>query len=389
MIRGEATKTHLLLTNDFPPKIGGIQSYLWELWSRFDPSSYAVLTASSHPEARRFDEEQARAGLQIKRVPQSFLLPTPALAKQVKELSKEIGAELVVIDPALPLGLLTSRIELPYAIVLHGAELAIPARVPLMKQVLAHLLAQAAIIIAAGRYVADEAAKLLDTSLSIKKPPIVSVPPGVDLEKFKPLSEADRLAAKKSFGFLPQDLLAISVSRLVRRKGMDTLVKASAMLSKKYPLLNVVIAGDGRDRMRIARLISATGAPVRILGEVAEEQLPLLYGSADLFIMDCRNRWGGWEQEGFGIVFLEAAACALPSIAGASGGASEAVIDGETGIVLAHPSDPFDLSRAMEWLITHPELRKEFGSAAFQRVQRFFGYDRLAHQLASALAEVA
>src|SRR5690606_15741844 len=131
--------------------------------------------------------------------------------------------------------------------------------------------------------------------------------------------------------------VVVSLSRLVPRKGMDVLVEAVAELAPDRPDLVLAIGGAGRDRRRLERLIDRTGAPARLLGRVPDQDLPALYGCADVYAMLCRNRWAGLEQEGFGIVFLEAAACGVPQVAGASGGAHEAVADGETGLVVRRP----------------------------------------------------
>src|SRR5439155_17481918 len=131
----------------------------------------------------------------------------------------------------------------------------------------------------------------------------------------------------------------VSVSRLVPRKGMDTLIQATALLAAARPDVTLAIAGGGRDRGRLERLVRTSGAPVRLLGRVDDDRLPSLYGCADVFAMLCRNRWRGLEQEGFGIVFLEAAAAGVAQVAGDSGGAAEAVIDGGTGRVVTRPDD--------------------------------------------------
>ena len=122
--------THLLVTNDFPPKVGGIQAYLWELWRRMDPSTFAVLTASSHPDAAAFDAEQKGLGFRIERVPNRVLLPTPATVRRIRAMAGDVGASLVVLDPALPLGLVGPSLGLPYGVVLHGAEVTVPGRLP-------------------------------------------------------------------------------------------------------------------------------------------------------------------------------------------------------------------------------------------------------------------
>ena len=178
--------THLLVTNDFPPKVGGIQAYLWELWRRLDPSTYAVLTASSHPDAAAFDAEQAERGIRIERVASRVLAPTPGLARRIRAAAGRAGADLVVLDPAFPLGLVGPRLGLPYAVLLHGAEVAIPGRLPVARSVLAHVVRHAALVISAGGYPAAEARRAVRGR---GMPPVVEIPPGVDLERFVPLDD--------------------------------------------------------------------------------------------------------------------------------------------------------------------------------------------------------
>ena len=143
----------------------------------------------------------------------------------------------------------------------------------------------------------------------------------------------------------------MSISRLVPRKGFDTAIRAVAKLAPTRPDLVLAIAGRGRDQPRLERLVDELKAPVRFLGRVPNDELPALYGCADLFTMLCRNRWGGLEQEGFGIVFVEAAACGVPQVAGDSGGAAEAVADGETGLVMREPEDVEAAASAFESLL--------------------------------------
>jgi phosphatidylinositol alpha-1,6-mannosyltransferase len=375
---------HLLVTNDFPPKVGGIQSYLWELWRRLDPDSFVVLTAASHPGAPAFDAEQAAAGFRIERVPGSLLyFPTPAAARRIRALADEVGADLVVLDPALPLGLLGPRLGLPYAVVLHGAEITVPGRLPVARQALAHVLCRSSLVISAGRYPAAEGARAAGGRL----PRVVEVPPGVDCDRFTPLDDAARAAARGRLGLPAAGPLVASVSRLVPRKGMDVLVEAAHRLRPSFPDLVVAIGGTGRQEGRLAARVAATGAPVRLLGRISEEDKAALLGAADVFVMACRNRWLGLEQEGFGIVFVEAAACGIPQIAGDSGGAAEAVGDGVTGLVVGRPGDPAAVAGALRQLLTEPELRRAMGSEARRRAEASFDYARLAPRLGRALAE--
>jgi phosphatidylinositol alpha-1,6-mannosyltransferase len=201
-----------------------------------------------------------------------------------------------------------------------------------------------------------------------------------------PLPAIERARIRTRLGLDPSARLALSVSRLVPRKGMDTLIDAAAGLAPDYPSLQVAIGGTGRDRGRLETRIAKTGAPVRLLGWVADADLPDLYAAADLFVLCCRDRWGGLEQEGFGIIFLEAAAAGLVSVAGRSGGSAEAVVDGGTGVVLDDPSDAGALAGALRGLLDDPAACRRLGEAARVRAERVFGYDRLAADLGAALA---
>src|SRR5436190_4053276 len=322
--------THILVTNDFPPKLGGIQSYLWELWRRLPPDRFSVLTTPYDGDAD-FDAAQP---FRVERTRQRVLFPTRAVAARVDALVRETKASLAVLDPALPLADVGRRLTVPYALVVHGAEVSVPGRLPVSHALLARVLRNATHVVAAGGWVAGQAEQVAGRTL-----PTTVVSPGVDVERFQPMTPDERAVARASFGLPADGRLVLSVSRLVPRKGMDTLIEATARLTSTRPDLTVAIAGGGRDRSRLDRLVRRSGAPVRLLGRVDDDRLPSLYACADVFTMLCRNRWGGLEQEGFGIVFLEAAASSVPQVAGDSGGASEAVVDGETGFVVRRPHD--------------------------------------------------
>jgi phosphatidylinositol alpha-1,6-mannosyltransferase len=372
--------------------VGGIQVYLWELWRRLDPESFAVLTASSHPDAEGFDASMSRRGYQIHRVRAPVLLPSPELARTVRELAASIDARLIVIDPALPLGLMGPALDLPYAVVLHGAEIAAPGRLPLARNAMRHVLRRSTLAICAGEYPAGEVRRLVDPereqSGQMSMPRVAVVPPGVDTQRFRPLDQEQKQKSRRLFGLPPEGPLIVSVSRLVPRKGMDVLIRAGVGLMASFPELTIAIGGVGRDSSRLQRMIDSSGAPVRLLGRVDDQSMPDIYGAADVFAMACRDRWYGLEQEGFGIVFLEAAACGVPQVAGRSGGAAEAVVDGETGIVVDDPTDPGDLAAALRTLLSDPELGSSMGEAARLRVVESYDYDGLSLRLAAALREV-
>jgi phosphatidylinositol alpha-1,6-mannosyltransferase len=167
---------------------------------------------------------------------------------------------------------------------------------------------------------------------------------------------------------------------------MDVLIRAAALLAPSRPDLTVAIAGGGRDHDRLARLIRTTGAPVRLLGRVAHEDLPGIFGCGDAFAMLCRNRWAGLEQEGFGIVFVEAAAAGVPQVAGDSGGAAEAVVDGETGLVVRRPDDVVSVADALARLLDDAPARDRMSQAGRARAVAGFSYDALAGRLGAALS---
>jgi len=369
--------THLLVTNDYPPKVGGIQSYLWEYWRRFPPGRTSVLTIDQAG-AREFDAAAPHA---IERERARMLLPTRGLVARVRQLARERGASLVVLDPALPVGLVGPKLGLPYAVVLHGAEVTVAARLPVTSQLLRRVLVGADLVIAAGGYPADEARRLAGEDL----PEVAIAPPGVDVRRFHPLVAAEIGSVRRRFGLPETGRLVVSVSRLVPRKGMDVLIEASVSLAAERPDLVVAIAGAGRDARRLASLARRLDAPVRFLGPVSDEDLPGLVGAADVAAVLCRTRWGGLEQEGFGIVFLEAAAAGVPQVAGRSGGSHDAVVDGVTGLVVDRPGDVAVATKALAELLDDEGRRLRLGAAARRRACAEFDYDVLATRLDAVL----
>ena len=174
---------HLLVTNDFPPKIGGIQNVLYEWWRRLPPENFAVLT-SPYRGAKEFDTAQK---FLIKRIAEPVLLPHPLMVRRINEMARKFGAELVVLDPAVPIGIVGPWLDLPYGVVLHGAEVTVPGRLPVSSKLLGNVLRKASIAIASGSYPAQEALHAAGKELNI-----VIVTPGVDVQRFRPLSQQQR-----------------------------------------------------------------------------------------------------------------------------------------------------------------------------------------------------
>jgi phosphatidylinositol alpha-1,6-mannosyltransferase len=392
---------HLLLTNDFPPKVGGIQSYLWELWRRLPPDDVTVFTGS-HRGTEWWDSQQR---FRIVRAREPVLLPQPHLARRVRQVAGQSGAEAVVIDPAIPLGLVGPSLGLRYAVVLHGAEVTVPGRLPVSRQLLGRAIRNSSLVIAAGGYPEAEARRALshgenapgDGPGAEAFPPVLQIPPGVDTERFRPLRQIDRAAARARLGLPHSGPLVASVSRLVPRKGMDTLIEAASALAGRFPGLSVAIAGAGRDRRRLEKLASHARVRVDFMGKLPDSDLPDFYACADVFALCCRSRWWGLEQEGFGIVLVEAAASGVPCITIDSGGAGEAVRDGETGIVLKaaeggeeprhKASQVADVAAALARVLADPVLARHMGEAGRRRAEEELSYDTLAHKLAAALEQ--
>jgi phosphatidyl-myo-inositol dimannoside synthase len=371
---------HLLVTNDFPPKTGGIQTYLYELWRRLEPGRAVVLTATSHPDAERFDRS---AGVAVERVPAGTLyLPTLSTRRAILSAIGRHDPDLVLLDPAWPLGLLGPSLGRPYGLVVHGAEVGATSRIPVVASSLRWALRHAKVVVAAGRY--PEAVARRNAAEYL--PPVLNVPPGVDTGRFRPLGPERRRELRSSLGVDDDALLVVSFSRLVPRKGMDTLIRASALLRDDFPSLTVAIGGAGRDRGRLEKLVARHRAPVAFAGRVGDGLLPEWLGAADLMVMDCRSRWLGLEQEGFGVFFVEAAAAGVPQVAGRSGGSHEAVEHGVTGVVVDNPRSARDLAHAMGVILADPARRAAYGAASRAAAVDAFDWGALARRLGEGLA---
>ncbi len=368
--------TSLLVTNDFPPKIGGIQSYLWELWRRLPPAETTVLTTPYAGDGA-WDAQQP---FRVVRRREQVLWPTPGLARDVDALAREIGADVIFVDPALPVGRIVRALHAaPTIVILHGAEITLPGALP-TRPLLADVLRTADGVVAAGGYPLAQAERAARCSL-----PALVVPPGIDVDRFRPATdETDRDAARRHLGLPVDARIVLGASRLVPRKGFDVLIDALGVLPAD---VIVAIVGGGRDRARLEKRAATRGLAdrVRFLGRVSEDDLPLAHRAADVFAMLCRDRWGGLEAEGFGIVFLEAGASGLACVAGRSGGSHEAVLEDETGYVV-DPRDVDGVASHLRRLLDAPELRARLGAAARVRAEAEWSYDHRVAPLARLAA---
>jgi phosphatidylinositol alpha-1,6-mannosyltransferase len=368
-----------MVTNDFPPRVGGVQQYEWNVIRHLPPEHLLVL-APRWTGWREHDERQAFA---VERWPEPFMWPTDSLAFRVRALVRAHQADVVLFGQGLPLPLLGPGLAadgIPYVVMTHGVEEWM-ARVPGMRGVLRTALGTARAVTAISRHTAAAVSRAIPTGV-----PLTLLPPAVDEQRFRP--DVEGWTARERLGLAGRPMV-LCVSRLVRRKGQDVLIAGMDLLSKLVPGVALVIAGDGPDRERLeAQATSAPAGSVVFAGPVSDEDLPALYAACDVFAMPCRSRWGGLEVEGFGIVFLEAAATAKPSVAGRSGGAEEAVVDEHTGL-LVEGGEPKAVALAVSRLLLEPVRATAMGMAGRTRVEREFTWAGRARELAVVLARAA
>ena len=315
---------------------------------------FAVLT-SPHADAAAFDADQP---FRIERTREPVLLPHPFMVRQVNDLARDFGADLVVLDPAVPLGLIGPSLELPYDLVLHGAEVTVPGRLP-RQQAGARVHARAGPSHHRRRRISGRRSR----ARRGRELPITVVPCGVDAERFRPLEPRRTHAARAALRHPATTPNWSSASR------GSCPARDSTRRSGPRPASAGPPGSAARDRRRrTRRRPPASDSPPNSMrrsgssGGSPTTTCRALYGCADVFTMLCRNRWDGLEQEGFGIVFVEAAACGVPQVAGASGGAAEAVVDGVTGLVIDEPEDVQAVADAFAALLDDPSRRAEMGT---------------------------
>ena len=352
------TPRSLFITNDFPPRIGGAQSYYWGLIQTLDTAD-VVVVAPDQPGGRQFDLTHP---YQVVRYPLQQLRPSRGLLRTALQLIDDFDIEMVQFGHPLPTGLLgptiTRRTGLPYLVFLGGAELTLPGAMPVSGTALRYVLGHAAMLVAVSDYTAAAAARQVRGLV-----PAVTMRPPID-GAFSPPSAVTKAEAKELLGIDGE--LVICLGRLVPRKGQDRLIEAVALLSAAYPRLHLALVGSGRLAGRLKEMAKDLGVGERVhaTGALDIDELQVWMAASDVFASPCRTRWGGLEVEGFGIVFAEASLAGLPVFAGRSGGAPESVKNGETGIV-ARGDTKEEVAEALNRLLSlSPEARDAMGRRA-------------------------
>lgn len=318
----------LVVTNDFPPRPGGIQSFVNGVVSRLPPDQVVVL-ASRWRGSGDWDAQQA---FRVVRHDTSVLLPTAAVRRHAVALLRDRDCRAVWFGAAAPLGLLAPPLRQAGAerviATTHGHEVGW-AKLPAARSLLRRIASNVDVM----TYLADYTHRRLAKAVAPYDDRLRRLVPGVDTSLFRPDAGGAELRARLGLAGRP---VVVCVSRLMPRKGQDVLVRALPEIRRRAPDAALVLVGGGPSRSRLGRLAAEGGVSEHVVfsGSVSHSDLPGWYGVGDVFAMPCRERLGGLDLEGLGMVFLEAAACGLPVVAGISGGSVDAVLDGETGYLL-------------------------------------------------------
>ncbi|MDE0139734.1 MAG: glycosyltransferase family 4 protein [bacterium] len=348
----------LLITNDYPPRPGGIQQYLSNL-VRYSSACIRVL-APAHPGAPA-EPHVARSGWK-------FMWPTSRVREWIAGQMVEFEPDVLLFGAPHPLAQLGPRLSrtfgLPYVVMAHGAEVTLPGAVPGVRQLLGRTFRRASLVLTVSRYTARRVERMGAVRTTV-------LGAGVDLDTFTPGAST-----------CGRDRPVIGcISRLVPRKGHLRVLAAAERLSAAGTPVSVLLAGRGRLEGRVRNRAARAAIPVEVVTDAAWEELPDLYRSCDVFVMPARSRWLGLEIEGLGIVYLEASATGVPVVAGTSGGAPETVVPGVTGYLAVTTGQ---IAEAVGLAL---EQRPEMGAAARAHAERHFSWESVAGRLDSALRQ--
>ncbi len=369
----------LWVTNDLPPRPGGIQQFVVNLLRRVHPETTVVVGPAAGPMAVRADEDERHHTV---RTP-GAVLPTASTARLVVDVARSHHSDVVVLGATWPLGELAGtlrrQLDVPVVGLTHGLEAGMAGAG------LGHLIARATRDLAAvttiSRFTAERLAGHLQAGI------VRHLPPGVDVDRFHP--GVDGAGFRRRWG-LPEDATVVAcVSRLVARKGQDRLVEVWPQLQRRHADAWLLLVGDGPLERRLTQRVQRAGPGQRIVltGEIPWEQLPEAHAAADLFAMPCRTRWGGLDVEGLGIVYLEAQACGVPVVVGRSGGAPETVSDPRAGEVV-DGRDTGALSAALHGWLSAPARRAAARDPARRSAVERYAWDTIAGDLSRLIDEV-
>ncbi len=363
----------LLVTNDFPPRPGGIQRYVHDLAIR-QPDGELVVYSSDWRDSKTFDAEQP---FPVIRENTKVLLPTPRITKRAKEIAKAEGCDRVWFGAAAPLGLMARKLNVRAVGLTHGHEVGWAA-LPLARTALKRIADGCDVLTYLTEYQRTRLAPVTEGRCSLER-----LTPGVDSTTYHP--GVDGGEVRRKYGLEDRPVI-VCVSRLVPRKGQDMLIEALPLVRKRVPDAALLLVSGGPHRATLQRMARehAVADHVVLTGSVPWAELPAHYAAGDVFAMPCRTRNGGLDVEGLGIVYLEASAMGLPVVAGDSGGAPDAVLEGKTGFVVDGRSKDAVADRLVT-LLTDQELARKMGAAGREWTVNEWSWDSRAATLRAML----
>lgn len=364
----------LLVTNDFPPTVGGIQSYLRDFVATLDPSQVVVFASTQ--DAGAATAYDAELPYPVIRWPRRVMLPTPGTAREMERIIREQDIDTVWFGAAAPLALMGAAARRAGATRViastHGHEVGW-SMLPGARQVLRRIGGSADVV----TYISDYTLRRFRSAFG-SGPNFVHLPSGVDVEWFSPDTPAERAATRRRFS-LGDGPLVVCISRLVPRKGQDQLIRAWPAVQRSHPAARLVIVGAGSHGRALRKLAAPLADAVVFTGPLPAADLRSVLAAADVFAMPARTRGRGLDVEGLGIVYLEAQACGVPVVAGDSGGAPETVTP-ETGVVV-DGRDLQELAEALGGLLGDPQLREKMGRAGRRHATGHWTWDIMGARL--------
>ncbi|RKR87281.1 phosphatidylinositol alpha-1,6-mannosyltransferase [Micromonospora pisi] len=369
----------LVITNDFPPRAGGIQSFVHNLAVR-QPAGSIVVYASTSPGAEKFDAEQP---FEVVREPTGMLLPTPAIARRAAHLVREYGCDTLWFGAAAPLGLLAAGLRRRAGIgrsvaLTHGHEIGWAA-LPGARTLLRRIGRGQDVTTYLGEYTRVRLDRVLGDLTELRR-----LAPGVDVDLHHPGVDGSGVRARYGLTDRP---VVVCVSRLVPRKGQDTLIRAWPLIQRRVPDAALLVVGSGPYRRTLEKLVREHDLTRDVLfsGGLEWSEVPAHFAAGDVFAMPCRTRNAGLDVEGLGMVYLEASATGLPVVVGDSGGAPDAVRDGETGY-LVDGEDLRQVADRIAALLEDPEHARRLGGAGRAWVEREWRWEIQADRMRKLLS---
>jgi phosphatidylinositol alpha-1,6-mannosyltransferase len=371
----------LVVTNDFPPRRGGIETFVLALTQQLPAEDVVVYTARMRGHAG----VDAALPFPVVRDPSPTLLPLPSVGRRTAWTLRSYDCDRVLFGAAAPLGLLAPTLRAAGAqriiALTHGHE-TWWAKTPGARSALRRIATSCDTMTYVSRWCRDRIAAALPPAPAARMRPLS---PGVDPAVFHPGCGGSRV--RRTLAIAGGRPVVVCAARMVARKGQDTLVRGWRDVLAAVPDAVLLLVGDGPHRQQVERLVSAAGVTDSVVftGGVAWSDMAAYLDAGDVFAMPCRTRRHGLEPEALGIVFLEAAACGLPVVVGRSGGAPETVRDGVTGHVV-DPLNPGAVAAAVVSLLTDPVSARAMGAAGREWVESHWTWSRAGHQLHALLA---